>query len=335
EPVMSLPPLNVLIADDVAQNLELLALTLYRNGHTVVTARDGNEAVQRFKAARFDVVLMDVHMPGVDGLKACRIIRALEEERGLPRTPIIALTASVMPEDRRAAAQAGMDGFAVKPLEVPALLNEIARVVTQGWAAAHPAEESACADPDATDMPVVDWEQGEALWGDRAKLAQAALRFLDSVDEQYPLPQQKGEMDADPLLFSLHGIRGAAGNLALRRLAQRAGDLETRLREGRSVDSQPLVELGTVLERARRAVQHELGRGAGDTSPSGIASQSTSADRAVTDSGAPHFLTALQDLREVTRRQEWDEALLETVCRHLETEGRHTDAGALRDALDS
>lgn len=68
-------------------------------------------------------------------------------------------------------------------------------------------------------------------------------------------------MDADTLLFSLHGIRGAAGNLALRRLAQRAG--------------------------------------------------------------APHFLTALQDLREVTRRQEWDEALLETVCRHLETEGRH------------
>lgn len=253
EPSATLPPLHVLIADDVPQNLELLALTLNRSGHTVVMARDGSEAVQRFKEARFDLVLMDVHMPGVDGLKACRLIRALEQERGLPRTPVIALTASVMPEDQRAARQAGMDGFAVKPLDVPALLNEMARVVGQRQEAA--GQPRGGHEPEKRELPAVDWALGETLWGDRATLAQAALRFLNSIDEQYPLSGHEGEPTQGSLRFSLHGIRGAAGNLALRALAQRAGEMETQLREGRPVDAKDLDELRAELTHTRLVVQ--------------------------------------------------------------------------------
>ncbi|MFT3721287.1 MHYT domain-containing protein [Pseudorhodoferax sp.] len=131
-PRTALPPLRILIVDDVAQNLELLALTLQSGGHTLEMARDGAEAVEKFIAGRFDVVLMDVHMPGVDGLQATRLIRQHERAQGRAATPVIALTASVMEEDRRAARQAGMDGFAVKPLEVPRLVEEMARVLGLG-----------------------------------------------------------------------------------------------------------------------------------------------------------------------------------------------------------
>jgi len=128
-PVPQLPPLRVLIADDVPQNLELLSAALTEAGHQVVMANDGAEAVDIVLGEEFDVVLMDVHMPGVDGLQATRRIRQNERESGRPYTPVIALTASVMADDQRAARQAGMDGFTVKPLDFRRLFDEISRVL--------------------------------------------------------------------------------------------------------------------------------------------------------------------------------------------------------------
>jgi len=125
-----LPPLRILIADDVPQNLELLSATLQGAGHQVVMAKDGAEAVDKLiNEGEFNVVLMDVHMPNVDGLQATRSIRQYERESGCARTPIIALTASVMANDRRAARQAGMDGFSVKPLDIRHLFDEIAQAL--------------------------------------------------------------------------------------------------------------------------------------------------------------------------------------------------------------
>src|SRR5690606_17364903 len=122
------------------------------------------QALQRFTDARFDVVLMDVHMPGLDGLQASKLIREFEQQHGYSRTPIVALTASVMAEDRRAACQAGMDGFAVKPLDVPQLLNEIARVLE---APAAVADGTPLAAGRAPAMSAIDWERGLALWGEK------------------------------------------------------------------------------------------------------------------------------------------------------------------------
>jgi PAS domain S-box-containing protein len=92
----SLPALRILAADDVPQNLELLTLVLESHGHSVAVARDGNEAVKKFKEGSFDVALMDVHMPITDGLQATQLIRQHERTFGLGRMPVIALTASVM-----------------------------------------------------------------------------------------------------------------------------------------------------------------------------------------------------------------------------------------------
>ena len=98
-------------------------------------------ALERWHAARdagapYDLVLMDMHMPGIDGLEAARRIRAAEAERGARRTPIIALTANAFAEDREACLAAGMDGFLVKPLDRERLAAMLAKVAGQAAIAA-------------------------------------------------------------------------------------------------------------------------------------------------------------------------------------------------------
>ena len=98
-------------------------------GHHVTIAGDGRLAVESFRQSGYDVVLMDLMMPEVDGVEATRRIRELENPNG-PRVPIIALTASAFREDIDRCLQAGMDGFVSKPFVRQSLLDEVARVLT-------------------------------------------------------------------------------------------------------------------------------------------------------------------------------------------------------------
>jgi CheY-like chemotaxis protein len=104
---------------------------LVKLGHRPTMATDGAEAIESLIAARtagtpYDRVLMDLHMPGMDGLEATRRIRAFEAEHGGVRTPIIALTANASAEDRDACLAAGMDGFVIKPLDRERLAAAVA-----------------------------------------------------------------------------------------------------------------------------------------------------------------------------------------------------------------
>jgi len=125
-------PLAVLVAEDNEINALLTHALLVRLGHQPTIVADGVAAVEAWRAARdtpFDLVLMDVHMPNVDGLEAAQQIRTIESERGSPRTPIVALTANAFAEDREACLAAGMDGFLVKPLDrerLAAALDKVA-----------------------------------------------------------------------------------------------------------------------------------------------------------------------------------------------------------------
>jgi PAS domain S-box-containing protein len=114
--------MSILVAEDNEINALLTRALLAKLGHRPTMVPNGAAAIESWLAARdagspYDRVLMDLHMPGMDGLEATRRIRALEAEHDSPRTPIIALTANASLEDRDACLAAGMDGFVIKPLD--------------------------------------------------------------------------------------------------------------------------------------------------------------------------------------------------------------------------
>jgi len=125
------------VLNHIEEGLRLLFESLHASGALIVSAA-GNDSWQAAQQAGtpYDLILMDVHMPGIDGLEAARRIRDAEAESGKPRTPIIALTANAFDEDRDACLAAGMDGFLVKPLERERLVGALAALSGKASAAA-------------------------------------------------------------------------------------------------------------------------------------------------------------------------------------------------------
>lgn len=118
--------LSVLVVDDNALNCRLLAILLERAGHRVVTVRSGEAALERLSAEPFDLVLMDMQMPGLDGLETTRRIRALPDP-ARAATPVVAVTANAMAGDERRCRESGMDGYLTKPVDGATLLATVER----------------------------------------------------------------------------------------------------------------------------------------------------------------------------------------------------------------
>ena len=125
-------PLQILLAEDNDVNALLACALLERAGHDVCHVANGRQAVEALAGAAdeqsFDVVLMDMHMPEMDGLEATRLIRASEKNAGGRRVPIVALTANAFEEDREACIAAGMDDYLSKPVEPEVLNGILARI---------------------------------------------------------------------------------------------------------------------------------------------------------------------------------------------------------------
>jgi CheY-like chemotaxis protein len=129
--------LSILVAEDNDINALLARALLAKLGHRPTVAPNGAAALEAWRTALstgtpYDLVFMDVHMPGVDGIEATRRIRAAESEGGIARTPIIALTANAFGDDRDACLASGMDGFLIKPLD----RERLAEVLATGGRAA-------------------------------------------------------------------------------------------------------------------------------------------------------------------------------------------------------
>jgi CheY-like chemotaxis protein len=117
----------VLIVDDNPVNRMLAQRLVEKLGCPVTTANDGLEAYERVMSERFDIVLMDCHMPVLDGFEATRRLRAVERERALPRLPVVAMTAGALDEDRRQCHDAGMDDHLPKPIRAADLAAALRR----------------------------------------------------------------------------------------------------------------------------------------------------------------------------------------------------------------
>ena len=121
-------PLKVLLAEDSIFNQKLAVGLLEKGGHSVVVAHNGREALAAWEVDRFDLVLMDVQMPEMDGFEATAAIRARESQLGR-HTPIVAMTAHAMKGDRERCLAAGMDSYVAKPIRAADLFATIQAVV--------------------------------------------------------------------------------------------------------------------------------------------------------------------------------------------------------------
>ncbi len=242
----ALPPLRVLVADDVPQNQELLQLLLARRGHTMTAVGDGAAVVELAGREHFDLILMDFQMPTIDGLSATRLIREQAAAAGRPRVPIIAMTASVLAEHRRASVEAGMDGFASKPVDWCALSHEIARVLDLG-----PGQHAD--DLPAQERQTLNRHAGLRRWSGKEDAYLEALAHFAVQHEDLPatLAAQATAADYRALRMQAHKVRGIAANLGLELLADGLAGLEG-LVDGDSGKLYP--GLAATLQQALEAV---------------------------------------------------------------------------------
>jgi CheY-like chemotaxis protein len=127
----SMTRLRSLLAEEHPTNQRVVQLILGPAGVDLTTVANGREAVDACQAHRFDLILMDMQMPVMDGLAAARAIRAHEQSADLPRTPMLAMTANAMDSHVEACAAAGMDGHVTKPLQTERLYAAIAAAVAE------------------------------------------------------------------------------------------------------------------------------------------------------------------------------------------------------------
>ena len=227
-PVEAAPPLRalrVLLAEDSPVNQKLAVAILSGQGHAVSLANNGLEAIAATAAERFDVVLMDVQMPELDGLEAAAAIRARERQTG-QHVPIIAMTAHALKGDRQRCLAAGMDGYVAKPIRVEELFQAIDAVLRQRPAAA-PTDDPPTAAPSA-DEPL-DWTAALAgAQGDRGLLVSMAEALLQEAPRLLAAIRQS-LVDGDPvrLRFAAHTLKGDLHCFCAGQACQCAAKLET------------------------------------------------------------------------------------------------------------
>jgi CheY-like chemotaxis protein len=122
----------VLVAEDNPVNQRIAQQMLRKRKLSVTLADDGRQAVDAFQSGRFDLVLMDVQMPEMNGFEAVAAIRALEHAQGRPHTPIVAVTAHAMVGDRERCLEAGMDAYLAKPLRRQLLFELVDELLGAG-----------------------------------------------------------------------------------------------------------------------------------------------------------------------------------------------------------
>jgi len=225
-------PLRVLVAEDHPVNRAYLEAVLDKLGHQAVFKEDGDGAVRAMQQHEFDVVLMDLHMPGMDGFAAARAIRSMPPPRG--RVPIIALTADAFQASRDLARQAGMDGFLTKPAHLPQLREALERHSGLGKTPPSPANAASSQEPNSID------EVFDPATVDDARQALSPIVYADLLarffsDQPEALTTLRGaarSANHAALHAQAHSMKGAALNLGLRAVADAAQLLQSATAAG-------------------------------------------------------------------------------------------------------
>ena len=200
-------PLKILVAEDTPFNQKFITRLLGRWGHTAMIVGNGRKAVTAVAEDRYDLILMDVQMPEMDGFEATAKIRELEEKKG-DHTPIIAMTAHAMKGDRERCLEAGMDDYVPKPISSEALLNAIRMLVPES--ATHK-EESAVIE---NAQPVFDKDALlKAFDNDWDFLKEVLDMFIADYPQMLKnIHDAIQTKDAPALQRTAHALKGMLGN---------------------------------------------------------------------------------------------------------------------------
>ena len=249
------PRLRVLLAEDNKTNRRVATLMLGKLGHEVRAVENGREAIAALEQEEFDVVLMDVQMPELDGLSATRRIRAGETAAQDPQIPIIALTAHAMTGDRQECLAAGMSDYVAKPIDRQELARALKRCAT-GAADPEPLTEPAPASGPA----VFDRHEALERLEDEALLEQLLEEFMaDVVQQLAAIGQALAEEDAPAVRRTAHALKGAAANVSAGALSAAAARIEDQAAAG---DLSSSTELTDDLRRELGRLQAALGTAA-------------------------------------------------------------------------
>lgn len=199
-------PLRILAAEDVAVNRELLRLFLEPKGYLVDTVCDGFEAVEAMSRKAYDLVIMDMQMPGMDGMDATRAIRRLGGARAA--APIIALSANAMPDQVQGCLEAGMTAYLAKPFTSESLCAAVERWSGRAGAAGN---------------PIISLFVAQAGWASVRGILELLLSQIAAFEA---CPAQ----DPPELGRQAHALRGAASALGYEALSRACGALETACR---------------------------------------------------------------------------------------------------------
>jgi two-component system, sensor histidine kinase and response regulator len=265
--------LHILVAEDNAVNQQIARRLLEKRGHTVVVVADGRAALERLQQEQFDVVLMDVQMPIMDGVEATAAIRAREQQTG-DWLPVVAMTAHAMKGDREKYLAAGMDGYISKPVQKEALWEVVEdfgrkkkslktptppETAKTAWADEHSGQAVAIGQADGASSEYAVFDRNAALdrvEGDSDLLREMAAVFLENCDAMLDdVRRAAASRDARALERGAHALKGCLANLAADEAWHAAAHVESLGRE-KDLDRVPEAcsQLEQAVERLRPAM---------------------------------------------------------------------------------
>ncbi|MFG0833452.1 response regulator [Aeromonas bivalvium] len=242
---------RVLLAEDNRVNQQLIIEYLKRVEVQVTVVTNGREAVERVAEQPFDVILMDLQMPVLDGLDATRQIRKMVDKHDVP---IIALTASAMPGDRERCLGVGMNGYVTKPVSKLDLYNNLLQ-----WLKQAPGEQMVTVKPPEA-MDLLDLADAlHRLDQDREALHILFKLFMsEHKDDLWEIRSALRRQEPQAAIRLLHTLKGVSANLSARRLHMMAAELEWRLHQAETLSEADLTRLQHIFNQTRERVSHCL-----------------------------------------------------------------------------
>lgn len=229
--------IKILLAEDNATNRKVAAHFLKRLGYTAEAVVNGKEAVDRVSQEHFDMILMDIQMPEMDGLEATKQIRELLDEESRPR--IVALTANALVGDRERFLASGMDAYLSKPLRLQDLEEVIEEVILSKRKKRETQKISGPAKEEDTRAPVdipdlVDWEQLSLIADDCSpEFVEIYVDFITRFRGQLvELEEGISELDSKVVAGLAHQVKGSAGSFGLMRISTMASNMEVAVLDG-------------------------------------------------------------------------------------------------------